>query len=567
MNMLAPATERARALAPRRRDLAEMGDRPGPDLVAGLTVAVVALPLALAFGIASGLGAGAGLTSAIVAGLIAAVFGGSRVQVSGPTGAMTVVLVPIAAAHGPDGVLAVGMLAGAILLALAWSGAARAMRFIPLPVVEGFTIGIAAVIALQQVPSALGVDADGERPALVALDALSGWLAAPEAAAPLIAAVVTAAILLLGGRWPRLPVALVAVAASAVACFALDLPVGRIGALPSPLGVPGLPAVDPGTLTALLPAALAVAALAALESLLSASVADGMTVGERHDPDRELVGQGLANVVTPLFGGVPATAAIARTAVNVRAGARSRLAAVTHSVALLAVALTAAQLVAWIPLAALAGVLFATTIRMVDVASVRAMWRAHRPDALVLAVTATATLALDLVTAVLIGLGVAVVAALRAYARHATVEEQPLDTRDHADEERGLLHRHVIAYRFDGPLFFAASHAALVDPSARGDVRVVIFRMSHLTTLDTTGAALLGETIRSLEGDGVVVLLSGLRPEHARLLDELGVLAHLRHERHVFDHTPDAIAHALSHLQRTRPRAAGVRSPRPARAS
>lgn len=280
---------------------------------------------------------------------------------------------------------------------------------------------------------------------------------------------------------------------------------------------------------------------------------------------REILGQGLANVVTPLFGGVPATAAIARTAVNVRAGARSRLAAVTHSVALLVVAVAAAGLVAWIPLAALAGVLFATTARMVDPASVRAMWRAHRPDAAVLAITAAATLALDLVTAVLIGLAVAIVAALRAYARHATVEELPLDTRDHADEERALLHRHVIAYRFDGPLFFAASHAALVDPAARGDVRVVIFRMSHLTTLDTTGAALLGETIRTLEGDGIVVLLSGLQPEHARLLDALGVLAHLRHERHVFDHTPDAIEHALSHLRRGRPRAAT--SSRPARAS
>ena len=212
---------------------------------------------------------------------------------------------------------------------------------------------------------------------------------------------------------------------------------------------------------------------------------------------------------------------------------------------------------------ALAQPAFATTARMVDLASVRAMWRAHRPDAAVLAVTAAATLALDLVTAVLIGLAVAIVAALRAYARHASIEELPLDTRDHADEERTLLHRHVIAYRFDGPLFFAASHAALVDPAARGDVRVVIFRMSHLTTLDTTGAALLGETIRSLEGDGIVVLLSGLRPEHARLLDALGVLEHLRDARHVFDQTPDAIEHALSHLQREPPRAAT--SPRPAR--
>lgn len=558
--MIAP-----RALLPRGRDLAAMAATPGPDILAGLTVAVVALPLALAFGIASGLGAGAGLTSAIVAGVIAAVFGGSRVQVSGPTGAMTVVLVPIAAQHGPDGVLAVGMLAGLLLLALAWAGAARAMRFVPLPVIEGFTIGIAAVIALQQVPSALGTPAEGERPVALAAEAVGGWLAAPDAAAPATALAVTAAILLSGARRPRLPAALAAVGLAAAATAAFDLPLARIGALPAPLGAPSLPGVDPALLAGLLPAALAVAALAALESLLSASVADGMTVGERHDPDRELAGQGIANVVAPLFGGVPATAAIARTAVNVRAGARSRLAAVTHALALLLIAAAAAGLVAWIPLAALAGVLFATTIRMVDLASVRAMWRAHRADAVVLGVTAAATLALDLVTAVLIGLAVATVAALRAYARHATVAELPLDMSDHAEEERALLDAHVLAYRIDGPLFFAASHAALVDPAARGDLRVVIFRMSHLTTLDTTGAALLGETIRSLEGHDIAVLLTGLRPEHARVLEQLGVLAHLRHDRHVFAHTPDAIAHALTHLRRER--CGPATRPLPARAS
>ncbi|MBJ7328748.1 MAG: SulP family inorganic anion transporter [Solirubrobacteraceae bacterium] len=527
-----------------------MRAQPGPDIVAGLTVAVVALPLALAFGIASGLGAGAGLTSAIVAGFVAAMFGGSDLQVSGPTGAMTVVLVPIVAAHGPGGVLAVGMLAGAILLLLAWSGAARAMRFVPLPVVEGFTIGIAAVIALGQVPSALNVSADGDRPLALAADAVNAFIASPALIAPLIAVAVTAAILLAGGRWPRLPVALGAVAAAAVACRVFDLDIARIGELPSPLSLPSLPDVGLGDLGGLLPAALAVAALAALESLLSATVADAMTVGTRHDPDRELVGQGLANLVTPLVGGVPATAAIARTAVNVRAGGRSRLAAVTHSVALLVVALAASSLVAWIPLAALAGVLFATTARMVDLSSVRTMLRAAPADGAVLLITAAATLFLNLVTAVLIGLGVAVIIALRAYARIASVEERPLDTTDHAGEERTLLDRHVIAYRFDGPLFFAASHTALVDPTVRGDVRVVIFRLAHLMSLDTSGAALLADTITTLEGRDIVVLLSGLRPEHERLLEQLGVLDRLRHENHVFASTPDAIDHALSHLQR-----------------
>jgi SulP family sulfate permease len=293
-----------------------------------------------------------------------------------------------------------------------------------------------------------------------------------------------------------------------------------------------------------------VAALAALESLLSATVADGMSVGQRHDSNRELVGQGLANLGAPLFGGIPATAAIARTAVNVRAGATSRLAALTHALVLLGVVLVAARWVAEIPLAALAGVLIATAVQMVRVSSLGALVRSTRGDAAVLVITAVATVAFDLVTAVLLGLVVAGFVALRQTAKATRLDEVPLDRGDHTDEEQALLDEHIVAYRIDGALFFAAAHDFLLELSEVSDVRVVILRMSRVTTVDATGAHVLADTITRLEARGITVLLSGIKPGHERVLRELGVYSGLAHERHLFETTPAAIAHARMHAAR-----------------
>lgn len=323
--------------------------------MAGVTVGLVALPLALGFGVSSGMGAGAGLVTAIVAGAVAAVFGGSRVQVSGPTGAMTVVLVPIIAAYGPDGVLVVGLMAGLILIGLGYAGAGRIIRYVPVPVVEGFTLGIAAIIALQQVPAVLGVRAEGEKVLALSVDAVGAFVSDPGWVAPVIGSVVVV-IMVAGARLrPGVPFSLLAVIAATLANGVLHLGAATISRIPTGLPAPHLPRLALGDLQSLLLPAIAVAALAALESLLSATVADAMSVGQRHQPDRELVGQGLANLASPLFGGIPATAAIARTAVNVRAGATSRLASLTHAVVLLGVVLVAAAWVSEIPLAALAG--------------------------------------------------------------------------------------------------------------------------------------------------------------------------------------------------------------------
>lgn len=546
---------RVRSLLPVRADLAAALRAPRRDLTAGLTVAVVALPLALGFGVSSGLGAEAGLATAVVAGALAALFGGSNLQVSGPTGAMTVVLVPIVAQHGPGGVLTVGLLAGLIVVGLALARAGRYMTYIPASVVEGFTLGIALVIGLQQLPHALGVpEPEGERVPVVAWRAVEAFVRAPNWTAAALAAGV-AAVMLVGARVrPAVPFSIVAVVAATAVAQVLHLDAAApIGDLPAGLPAPSLGFLDLSAVGSLLAPAVAVAALAALESLLSAQVADGMTVGQRHDPDRELFGQGLANVVAPMFGGVPATGAIARTAVNVRSGASSRLAALTHAAVLAVIVFAAAPLVSRIPLAALAGVLLATAVRMVEVGSLRAMARATRSDGAVLVLTALATLALDLVYAVIIGLVVAGALALRAVAAQARMDQ--VDFRadlpgEHSEEEHALLAEHIVAYRIDGPLFFAVAHRFLLELSEVADVRVVILRLSRVTTMDATGALVLKDAVEKLHRRGIAVMVSGIRPGQRRVLDSVGALDPVRSEGREYATTPEAIAGARSHLRR-----------------
>ncbi|MEH0417295.1 SulP family inorganic anion transporter [Streptomyces sp. B21-083] len=553
MRRAAHAWGPVRSLLPVRADVEAMTRDPRRDLLAGLTVAIVALPLALGFGVSSGLGAAAGLATAVVAGALAAMFGGSNLQVSGPTGAMTVVLVPIVAQYGPGGVLTVGLLAGLLLIGLALARAGKYMRYVPAPVVEGFTLGIACVIGLQQLPNALGVARpEGDKVLAVAWRAVEAFVRHPNWTAFALA-VGVALVMLLGARWrPTVPFSIVAVIVATVLAQVLGLDAATpIGDLPAGLPAPSLAFLDLSALSSLLAPAVAVAALAALESLLSATVADGMTVGQQHDPDRELFGQGIANLAAPLFGGVPATAAIARTAVNVRTGAGSRLAALTHALVLAVIVFAAAPLVSKIPLAALAGVLLATAIRMVEVGSLRAMARATRSDALILVLTAFATLALDLVYAVIIGLVVAGALALRAVAQQARLDEVPLDRGDHSAEEHALLAEHIVAYRIDGPLFFAAAHRFLLELTDVADVRVLILRMSRVSTMDATGALMLKDAVQKLNRRGIVVMFSGIRPGQRQVLDSVGLLDLLRQTGREYGTTPEAIQGARAHLEST----------------
>lgn len=537
-------------LLPRRSDYDGLRRTWRADVAAGLTVGVVALPLALAFGITSGVGARAGLVTAIVAGLVAAVCGGSNVQVSGPTGAMTVVLVPVVARYGAEAVYVVGMMAGALIVLAAVLRLGRFLALIPWPVIEGFTVGIAVIILLQQVPAALGVATPhGEKTLFVAARAVGDALGGNGSFAAGALVVLVAAVMVLLPRLHRaLPASLLAVMVATVAAQMTGVDVARIGELPSSLLWPSLPGLSRG-MGDLLGPAFAVAALAAIESLLSAKVADGMSDAPRHDPDRELFGQGLANIVSPLFGGMPATGAIARTAVNVRAGAQTRVAAIVHVLVLLAVVFVGGPLVARIPLAALAGVLMVTAVRMIEPHSVRAVLRATRGDALVLVVTASVTLLFDLVLAVEVGIAVAGVLALRSVARASAAEMEPVAPEVDHDTEMQLLHEHIVTYRLDGALFFGASQRFLTELTAVSDVKVLILRLPHMQVLDATGALALGEIVAELEGRGATVLLKGARPQHLRTLLAVGTIDKLAHRDHLFTDLDSALDHARCHVR------------------
>lgn len=520
------------------------------DVAAGVTVGIVALPLALAFGVATGVGAAPGLVTAVIAGAVAALFGGSHLQVSGPTGAMTVVLVPLVAQHGPSVVYPIAVLAGVVVVAAAVLRLGRLLAYIPWPLVEGFTVGIAVVIAAQQVPSALGVPKPHvENAAGAALVAVGRFAQDPHWAVLSLLAlsvVLTAAL-------PRLhrsvPASLLAVVAVTAVAELTGVHVARIGALPSGLPVPSLP--DLSNLSDLLGPAVIVAFLAALESLLSARVADGMGDTPQHDPDRELFGQGLANLAAGLCGGMPATGAIARTAVNARAGANTRIAALTHSLVLAGIIYAASGLVGRIPLVALAGVLLVTAYRMVERHNVRAVLGSTRNDALVFALTALGTIVFDLIKAVEAGLALAVVLAVAHLATTAQAVPEPLALHEiDTDVEHKLLVSHVLTYRLDGPLFFAASARFLSELTATADVRVVILRMSSMAMLDATGARGLGQIVEQLGDRGITVLMKGASSEHTRLLTAVGALAPVLAQGHVFTELPDAIAHAAKHVAR-----------------
>lgn len=536
--------DRVLPLLPHRRDYAGLQRSWRRDVLAGVTVGVVALPLALAFGISSGVGAAAGLVTAVVAGVVAAVFGGSHVQVSGPTGAMAVVLAPIVAQHGVGSVAVVTILAGVIVVLAGVSGLGRSVTFIPWPVIEGFTLGIAVIIFLQQIPSAIGQSVpEGRRPLVAAAQVLMDADAATIRPALVVVAVVVVAMVILPLLHPAIPASLVAVVAATVLASVAGLTTARIGVLPSQLPAPVWPQADIATVHTLLGAAMAIAALAAIESLLSARVAATMSATGSYDPNRELVGQGLASMASGLFGGMPATGAIARTAVNVRSGARTRMAAITHSILLLGVVYLVSGPVGAIPLAALAAVLMVTAVRMISWRVIGRIIRSSRAAAATFTITAAVTVCFDLVQAVEIGIVVTAVFALAAVARRSGVRREDLPfPRQPGDE-------HIMLLRLDGAMFFGAAERISTEilDASHAEARVVIIALSQLGMLDATGAHTLACIAEELESRGITVIIKGVRPEHRDLLANIGIIASLRHENHLIETLEEAVAHARRH--------------------
>lgn len=534
-----------RPLLPSRQDYRPLRSSWRGDLIAGVTVGIVALPLALAFGVSSGAGAESGLVTAIVAGVVAAVFGGSNIQVSGPTGAMVVVLGPIVAAHGPAVVAGVSVLAGVVVLVGGLFKLGRVVSFIPWPVIEGFTLGIAIIIFLQQVPAAVGAKAGPSTNALVSAIQSFSAVSWPTAAWTLLIVAVVALIMLMAPRIHRLvPGSIIAIIVVTVGVSIAGLPVARIGRLPASLPAPRIPVVAWDALPGLAGAVLTVAALAAIESLLSARVGSTLADTGPYDPDRELVGQGLASIFSGVFGGMPATGAVARTAVNVRSGGRTRVAAILHSLVLLVIVYLAASIVSLIPLAALAGVLMVTAARMVSVATVRSVVGSTRSDTVVFIVTAVITVSFDLIVAVGIGIVVAGFFALRALSRSGGAIREALPAPGQQGDE------HIALFRLDGSLFFGAAERMLATMTGVRDVDVVIIRMSQLQTLDATGARVIAELVNALERRGITVLVKGIQPQHLRLVTRVGVIDSLRHQKHLFTDLDAAVEHARDHVRR-----------------
>lgn len=535
-----------RALAPSRADYAGLRASWRGDLLAGVTVGIVALPLALAFGVSSGAGAEAGLVTAIVAGLVAAVFGGSSVQVSGPTGAMVVVLAPIVSSHGVGAIAIVTVMAGGIVLLAGVLRLGRTVSYIPWPVIEGFTVGIGIIIFLQQVPSAVGVSGSGHssNAVIAAIESVAeaSW---PQALLPIGIVVATGAIMgVLTRLNPRVPSSFVAIAVVTAVAVVSHLPLASIGALPHTLPSPAIPDLSVHNLSTLAAPAFTIAALAAIESLLSARVAASISDTGAYNADRELVGQGLASLASGFFGGMPATGAIARTAVNVRSGAKTRLSAIVHALALLAVVYLVADVVSRVPLATLSGVLMITAARMVSPSMVKRVLHSTRAAAFVFVLTAIITVSFDLITAVGIGIVVAAFFSLRALSKASGVRRQEIEGAAVPGDER------IAVFRMQGALFFGAAERVVERVTEHHGIEVVVLRLSHLQIIDATGAHTLAELVTVLEQHGVTVLIKGVRPEHRALLDRLGVMSALRDPKHLFDNLPDAVAHAREHIAR-----------------
>ena len=530
------------------------------DLTAGVIVGIVALPLAIAFAIASGVTPERGLYTAIVAGFLISALGGSRVQIGGPTGAFIVIVYGIVQQYGYDGLAIATVMAGGMLIVLGVARLGSAIKFIPYPVITGFTSAIALIIFSSQVKDFLGLRM-GDVPAEFA----EKWGAYADA----IGTINPSALLLSGTAlgiilvWPkltqRIPGAFVALIATTAMAQLLDLPVetigSRFGAIPSSLPMPSIPDVDPAQIAALVGPAFTIALLAAIESLLSAVVADGM-IGGRHRSNMELVAQGLANVASPLFGGIPATGAIARTATNVKNGGRTPVAGIVHAVTLLLITLFFGRWAALIPMATLAAILVIVAYHMSEWRTFRTELRSPKSDVAVLLTTFILTVLIDLTVAIEVGI---VLSALLFMRRMAEVTNVSIITRELDDEgdlyatdpnavRRRAIPPGVEVYEINGPFFFGAAEQ-FKDTLGRvaKKPKVLIIRMRNVPAIDATGIRALADVVRRTRKDGTIVLLSDVHAQPFVALGRSDLLNEID-EDNIFGNLDDALNRARAEL-------------------
>ncbi|MGY3235884.1 MULTISPECIES: SulP family inorganic anion transporter [unclassified Bradyrhizobium] len=509
------------------------------DVFAGLTVAIVALPLSMAIAIASGVTPDRGLYTAVVGGFIVSLLGGSRFQIGGPAGAFIVLVAVTAERHGVDGVILATLMAGMVLIAAGLLRIGTYIKFIPYPVTIGFTAGIAIIIFASQLRDLAGITLAGKEPSefVPKLVALAGGLHTVNPSA-LGVAVVSIAVIAGLRRWrPSWPGILIAVVLAAVASAVLSLPIetigSRFGGIPRELPSPALPAFSLAKAAAVLPDAISFALLAAIESLLSAVVADGMT-GRRHRSNCELVAQGAANIGAALFGGICVTGLIARTATNIRAGARGPLAGMLHSLFLLLFMLIAAPLASYIPLAALAAVLVVVSWTMAEKHEFATLLRSSRGDAIVLLATFLLTIFRDLTEGILVGFALGAVLFIHRMAEMTGIEQRsPLVVADRADDGNGervpydsalAVDPDVLVYRITGAFFFGAASAiggVLEGVADRRKALVVDF--AAVPFLDSTAANVLGRVAAKAQRQGIRLFITGASPTVRRALLTHGV--------------------------------------------
>ena len=498
------------------------------DIAAGITVGIVALPLAMAFAIASGASPATGLFTAIIAGFIISAFGGTRFQIGGPTGAFVIIISGIIARHGYDGLIVATLMAGIILLIMGCLGLGKLLQYIPYPVTTGFTSGIGILIFSTQIKDFLGLQID-QVPAdfLPRLKACAGALPSTDPITLGLGMLTVISMLLVRRFIPRIPAPFVGIVLASVLTWAMGLQTETIGSrfggiptiLPDAVSFSGL---DLMQLKTLIPEALTIAILAGIESLLSATVADGMS-GDRHNSSNELIAQGLANIGSALFGGLPATGAIARTATNIRAGAHSPVAGMIHALTLIMFIKVCAPLASMIPLASLAGVLMLVAWDMSEVHRIKRLLFAPKSDSLVMLIALLLTVFVDLTVAVEVGVVMAAMLFMKRMSQLTDVHS--LDTGLPEEEiiDRKNGHEKVVVYEINGPMFFGMAQRFVdVMSFTRKKPEVIVFCMRLVPTMDATGIEALETVIRRAHAQNVKILLSGVNPRISKIMARLG---------------------------------------------
>ncbi|GAA3401892.1 SulP family inorganic anion transporter [Paenibacillus hodogayensis] len=534
------------------------------DLLAGTIVGVVAIPLAMSFAIASGVKPQLGLYTAIVAGFLIALFGGSRFQIGGPTGAFVPVLLGIVLQYGYAHLLLAGMMAGVILLVMGLLKLGAWIQFIPKPVVVGFTSGIAVIIFTGQIANFLGLDHLPKHERFWAtMQEIVTHLASANLYSIITAAISLTVLLVFPKLFPKLPASLAGLVASTV--VAASMFKGKLatigsayGAIPDALPTFAFPPMSLDLALQLFPSALVIALLGGIESLLSAVVADGMT-DDKHRSNRELVGQGIANIVAPLFGGIPATGAIARTATNIKSGAVSPFSGMIHALVVLLVLVLGAPLASAIPLAGMAPILMLVAWNMSERKTFARLIGAKTGDSLVAAVTFALTVLIDLPTAVAAGLGLAILLFVKRMRDVLTVRQMLPDPAEPDENGKGHLVTEgrdcpqIAIYTVEGPLFFGSAslfEARMIDELHR-QPHVLLLRLGKVSFVDASGAAALEHIVKRSARSACMVLVSGISPGPKSCLKKHGLVRAIGESR-FFDHTGDAVRYALGEVDANR---------------